>query len=128
MSKLFNQKLPISIIPKPIEVTLWKDVGSKVKAMVQNTTRIEEFFKKFNTTIAIVAGKLRNIFSTNSEWLEEIKEAQHLEPSEKSFVYLKIWKFVIEWENLRTANQLKIILARFHLDIKVNYLKLITLL
>lgn len=128
MSKLFNQKLPISLIPKPIEVTLWKDVGSKVKVMVQNVSKIEEFFKQFNSTIATVAGKLRNIFSTNSEWLEDIKEAQNLELSEKSFIYLKIWKFVIKWQHLRFTNQLQLILARFHLDIKVNYLILIKLL
>lgn len=125
MSKLFNKKLPQSLIPKQIEVLLSKDYGSKLNE-IQNLTRIDDYFKRFKVTVNTVISKFKGIFSLTSDWLEEVKEAQNnSELLEKNSVHLKIWKLLVEMEDLRSNNQLKLILARFHKDIKVSYLKCI---
>lgn len=118
MSKLYNQKLTQSIIPKRIEVLQFVDSGQRVKFM-QNVMLLEYYIKIFDETIRTVADKIKNMFSTSFRWLEEIKETRNTE-SEETSVHLTIWTFLIEMENRRLSNQLKLILARFEMDIKVK--------
>ncbi|VVC27324.1 Hypothetical protein CINCED_3A004966 [Cinara cedri] len=118
MSKLYNQEIPISIIPKQIEVSLNKNIPSKMN-VVQNSNKNSENVKKFIGTVQLFAGKVKAIFTTTSEWLEETKEANNMKSLENlNSVYLKIWKSLVEAENWRSAYQLKLIAARFQTDIK----------
>lgn len=121
MSRLINQKLINSLIPKQIEVPISKDYGVKINE-TRSTTKIEDYIKRFNVTTNIVINKMKAIFSVTCDWLEDIKEVQNSsEPLERNDMYLKIWKLLVEMENLKSGNQFKLILARFHKDIKVNY-------
>lgn len=121
MSKLYNQEIPISIIPKQIEVSLNKNVPSKMN-VVQNSTKNFENIKKFSGAVKLFAGKVKSIFTTTSEWLEETKEANNMKSLENhNSVCLKIWKSLVEAENWRSAYQLKLIAAKFQTDIQVNY-------
>lgn len=117
MSKLYNQKIPIGIIPKPIEVALPRaDTRSKAK-FGQGISSTEDFFKKFNMIMDVIFAKVKSIHTLTSEWLDETR---NLETVEKNTMYFKIWSFLVETENWRSINQLKLISARFYKDIKVN--------
>jgi len=118
MSKLYKQKLPLSLISKKIEVPQTKNNWSKAPA--QTITIVDDYFKKFQEIVNLATGKVKSIFSMTSEWLEETKETQNLNLSEKSIAYLKIWKYLIEIQNWSSVNQLKLLLARYHKDIEVN--------
>lgn len=114
MSKLCKQKLPQSLIPKKIELSQSKNNWSKVSG--QTITTVDDFFKT-------ATGKVKSIFFVTSEWLEETKETketQNLNLSEKSIANLKIWKYLIEIQKWSSVNQLKLLLASYHKDIKVN--------
>lgn len=120
MSKLINQKLINSLIPKHIEVSLSKEV--KINEPTSNT-KIDEYYKRFNVTTNTVISKIKGIFSVTCDWLEDIKEVQNSsEPLETNYIYLKIWKLLVEMENLKSGNQFKLIVARFRKDIKASYL------
>lgn len=116
MAKLYNQKIPLGIIPKQIEVSLPRDNRSKAK-FGQGISSTEDYSKKFNMIMDIIVTKVKSIFTAISEWIDEVRIA---DPVEKNALYLKIWSFLVETENLRSSNQLKLILARFYKDIKVN--------
>lgn len=121
MSKVYNKKLTISVIPTHIGVTLSKDLEFKVNKGMENLASVEYYFKWFDATITMVNSKIKTALKSTYEWLEEMKKVQSDNPLESSTAYLKIWKFLIDKENFRSADQLKLILARFHEDIKVIY-------
>lgn len=116
MAKLYNQKIPFGIIPKQIEVSLPKDNKSKAK-FGQGISSTEDFYKKFTVVIDLIVTKVKSIFTTIFEWIDEVSIADQVE---KNTPYLKLWAFLVETENWRSANQFKLILARFYKDIKVN--------
>lgn len=119
MSKLYNQNIPISLIPKYIDVTLIKEQGSR--ANIANTiTNIEEYVKKLSAIVNNIANKVKSVFSTTSEWLESVKDAQKSDLLDNKNLHLKIWKSLIEMECWRSTDQLKRIVLRFQADIKVR--------
>lgn len=118
MSKLYNHKLPISLISKQVDISL-----NKAEKIEQHQIILENYLKIFNTNMEVVVKKIKNIFSATSDWLDETKDANNIETLEKNYAYLKIWKFLVEMENWRSSDQFKLIMARFHKDITVNYLK-----
>lgn len=120
MSKLYNQNIPISLIPKYIDVTLIKEQGSRAN-IANSITSTQEYVKKLSAAINNIAHKVKNVFSMTSEWLESVKDAHKLDLSEKKNVHLKIWKSLIEMESWRSTDQLKLILTRFQADIKARY-------
>lgn len=110
------------MIPKYINVTLIKDQSSR--ANISNTiTNIDEYVKKLSAIISNIANRVKGVFTTTSEWLESVKDAQKSNSFEKKYVYLKIWKSLIEMECWRSTDQLKLILTRFQADIKVRIIK-----
>lgn len=116
MAKLYNQKIPLGIIPKQLEVSLPKDNKSKAK-FGQGISSTEDYYKKFNMIMDIIVTKVKSMFTAISEWIDEVRITDQVE---KNTRYLKIWAILVETENLRSANQFKLILARFYKDIKVN--------
>lgn len=127
MSRLYNQIIPLSIIPKFINVSLLKNIPkkdqtSKIEVNVtQYVTSVDEHYRIFNATKNSVAEKIKLIFSTVLEWLEKIKEVLNLGSIEKDITYLKVWEFLIKAEDQRSAKQLKIILDQFTINIKVIF-------
>lgn len=121
MSKVYNKKLTASVIPHHIGVTLSKDQEFKSKG-VEQVASVEYYLKWFDATINMVNNKLRGTLKLTYEWLAEMKKIHSANPLESNSVYLKIWKFLIDKENFRSADQLKLILNRFHEDIKVIFL------
>jgi hypothetical protein len=127
MSKLYNQIVPLSIIPKFINVSslkkiLKKDQTSNIRVNVtQNVTSVDENYNMFKSTINAVADKIKLIFSTILKWLEKVKQALNSESIEKDTTYLKVWTFLIKMEDRKSTNQFKIILDQFTTDIKVNF-------
>ncbi|XP_015363135.1 PREDICTED: uncharacterized protein LOC107161292 [Diuraphis noxia] len=117
MSKVYNKKLTASVIPNHIGVTLSKEQDFKSKG-VEQVASVEYYFKWFEATITMVNNKLRGTLKLTYEWLAEMKKTHSANPIESSSVYLKIWKFLIDKENFRSADQIKLILTRFHEDIK----------
>lgn len=113
---MYKQKLQPSLIPKKIEVSQinWSD-----KKLVQTDVIADEYFNKFYNTVNVAIDRVKNIFSPTSEWLEETKETQNSNSAEKSNVHLKIWKYLVESQSWSSVNQLKLLLARYHNDIKV---------
>jgi len=122
MSKVYNKKLTASVIPNHIGVTLSKEQDFKSKG-VEQMANVEHYFKWFEATITMVKNKLGGTLKLVYEWLAEMKKTHSANPLESSSVYLKIWKFLIDKENFRSADQIKLILTRFHEDIKVIYFK-----
>lgn len=120
MSKLFNKKLVSSVVSKKIEIPLITDQNQFRVKMVQNLISFENYLKIFDSAIKIVSDKMKSMFSKTSEWVDEIKEAQYSDFSEENSGYLKIWKYLVEMENRRSVNQLKLIIARFQRDIMVS--------
>lgn len=122
MSKLYNQEIPISIIPKQIEVMLNKNIGSKM-SVNQNTNKNTEYVKKFSGAVKLFADKIKAIFTTTSQWLDDTKKINSNKSLENfNPIYLKIWECLVIKENWRSTYQLKLISARFQMDIKVNLL------
>lgn len=113
MSKLHNQIVTTSLIPRTIDVSLLKNQTA--------TKSIGDFYKMFNETINAVSDKIKIIFSKILEWLEEIENSRSLEPIKKDNIHLKVWKYLIKSEDLRSANQFQIILDQCNSDINVNY-------
>jgi len=120
MSKVYNKKLTASVIPNHIGVTLSKEQDFKSKG-VEQVASVEYYFKWLEATTAMVNNKLRGTLKLTYEWLAEMKKTHSANPLESSSVYLKIWKFLIDKENFRSADQIKLILTRFHEDIKVIF-------
>lgn len=119
MSKLHNQNIPISLIPKYIDVTLIRNQGSR--ASIANTiTNIEEYVKMLNAIINNTANKVKSMFFTTSEWLKGIMDTQKSDLLDKKIIYLKTWKSLVKMECWRSIDQLKKILTRFRADIKVH--------
>jgi len=121
MSKVYNKKLTASVIPNHIGVTLSKEQEFKAKGAEQ-VASVEYYFKWFDATLIMVNNKLRATLKLTYEWLAEMKKIHSANPLESSSVYLKIWKFLMDKENFRSADQLKLILNRFYEDIKVIFL------
>jgi len=120
MSKVYNKKLTTSVIPNHIVVSLSKEQEFKAKG-VEHLASVEYYLKWFDATLIMVSSKLRGTLKATYEWLAEMNKAHNETSLESSTVYLKIWKFLIDKENFRTADQLKLIFSRFHEDIKVMY-------
>lgn len=125
MSKLHNRIVPLSIIPKHIDISLLKIMVPEKNqlsrvSMAQNKTSIDELYRIFNANINAVVGKIKPILTKILDWLEEIKQDPNSERIEKDNTYLKVWKLLITAEDQRSANQFKIILDQFNTDIKVN--------
>ncbi|XP_022183115.1 uncharacterized protein LOC111042724 [Myzus persicae] len=117
MSKVYNKKLTASVIPNHIGVTLSKELEFKSKG-VEQVASVEYYFKWLEASIIMVNNKLRATLKLTYEWLAEMKKIHSANPLESSSVYLKIWKFLTDKENFRSTDQLKLILNRFHKDIK----------
>jgi len=115
MSKLYKHKILLSVIQKQIDISILSKHDSKVKFQ---STPVEDDYKRFKETTQIVINKVKEIFSTTYDYLEETKEAQTSDTGINT-VYLKIWKFLVHSQNWSTVNQIRFILARFQTDIKV---------
>lgn len=118
MSKIFNYKLSASMLLKPIDMLQSDDRGPRTK---QNTGVIEDLDKKLAETVRLASIKITNVFNTIAEWLEEINETIDLDSSAYTPAYFIVWKYVLQMQKLRTANQLKLIMARFRQVIKVAF-------
>ncbi|XP_025198187.1 uncharacterized protein LOC112596641 [Melanaphis sacchari] len=117
MSKVYNKKLTLSIIPNHIVVSLSKEQEFKSKG-VEQMASVEYYYKWFDATVIMVQNKLRGTLKSTYEWLAEMKKIHSENSLESSNIYLKIWKFLVDKENFRSIDQLKLILTRFHEDIK----------
>lgn len=116
---LYNHKLPFTIIFDQIDISLFKK-----EKFEEGPTIIDNYFKMFNANLEVVTKKIKSVFSTTCDWLDETKEVNNTESVTKTnYAYLKIWKFLVEIVNWKSSDQFKLILARYHKDITVNCLK-----